>query len=232
MNFMTQKMRKVLKMGTRNMTMVYDRNGELKVAQYGQWDGYPECTGRNVLNFLKTEDLRKFQDQLEKCRFITDEELKKAWFDVGADVEKNDGFVSLQASEDFSEKYPELSRDTGYDILWIILNSDKEEIGLKDRSNFVNDSLFCEWAYVIDFQKEIFEVYAGFNMVPLGERDRFYRPDGYCKVANMFNDKKFKPDQPYYPVRIVCSYYLSELPEDEDKFVKTCEKGAVINASE
>lgn len=31
-------------MGTRNLTAVYI-DGEYKVAQYGQWDGYPEGPG-------------------------------------------------------------------------------------------------------------------------------------------------------------------------------------------
>ena len=39
-------------MGTRNLTIVH-KNGEYKVAQYGQWDGYPEGLGATLLNFLK-----------------------------------------------------------------------------------------------------------------------------------------------------------------------------------
>ena len=40
-------------MGTRNLTMVINQKGEKKVAQYGQWDGYPSGVGVSVLNFLK-----------------------------------------------------------------------------------------------------------------------------------------------------------------------------------
>ena len=39
-------------MGTRNLTCVI-KDGKYRVAQYGQWDGYPEGQGMNILNFLK-----------------------------------------------------------------------------------------------------------------------------------------------------------------------------------
>lgn len=40
-------------MGTRNLTIVIDKQGALKVAQYGQWDGYPSGQGAVVLEFAK-----------------------------------------------------------------------------------------------------------------------------------------------------------------------------------
>ena len=39
-------------MGTRNLTMVIS-NGKTKVAQYGQWDGYPDGQGMTALSTLK-----------------------------------------------------------------------------------------------------------------------------------------------------------------------------------
>ena len=39
-------------MGTRNLTAVF-MDGEYKVAQYGQWDGYPSGQGVDILNILK-----------------------------------------------------------------------------------------------------------------------------------------------------------------------------------
>ena len=40
-------------MGTRNLIMVRKKNGDLKVAQYCQWDGYPSGHGVDILTFLK-----------------------------------------------------------------------------------------------------------------------------------------------------------------------------------
>ena len=39
-------------MGTRNLTIIVEDNKH-KVAQYCQWDGYPEGQGRTCYNILK-----------------------------------------------------------------------------------------------------------------------------------------------------------------------------------
>lgn len=58
-------------MGTRNLTMVISQEGEKKVAQYGQWDGYPSGVGASVLAFLKNEELfEKLKSNLSKVRFF------------------------------------------------------------------------------------------------------------------------------------------------------------------
>ena len=52
-------------MGTRNLTLVINQEGEKKVAQYGQWDGYPSGVGAGVLRFLKNKEVfEKFKDNL------------------------------------------------------------------------------------------------------------------------------------------------------------------------
>ena len=42
-------------MGTRNLTCVM-YNGEYRVAQYCQWDGYPSGQGAIALNFLSDKE--------------------------------------------------------------------------------------------------------------------------------------------------------------------------------
>ena len=44
-------------MGTRHMVGVV-LDGDFKIAQYGQWDGYPEGQGKTVLDFLRKADIR------------------------------------------------------------------------------------------------------------------------------------------------------------------------------
>ena len=43
-------------MGTRHLICVVS-DGDYKVAQYGQWDGYPSGQGAAILEFLHKEDL-------------------------------------------------------------------------------------------------------------------------------------------------------------------------------
>jgi hypothetical protein len=61
-------------MGTRNLTMVY-QDEQFKVAQYGQWDGYPEGLGVQLLHFLKTVDLQALTNTIDEVSFYTKDEL-------------------------------------------------------------------------------------------------------------------------------------------------------------
>ena len=82
-----------------------------------------------------------------------------------------------------------MSRDTSYQILSIIANAQKP-LGVRNDLDFAADSLFCEWGYVIDFDKETFEIYKGFNQIPLSENDRFFflaekERDGYYGIRKI-----------------------------------------------
>lgn len=51
-------------MGTRNITRVIS-NGQLKVCQYCQWDGYPTGAGRDIIDFLRETDDERMVERLE-----------------------------------------------------------------------------------------------------------------------------------------------------------------------
>ena len=55
-------------MGTRNLTCVV-KNGEFVVAQYGQWDGYPDGNGFKILEFLEKINLDDFNKKVENLSF-------------------------------------------------------------------------------------------------------------------------------------------------------------------
>lgn len=165
------KERTVRKLGTRNLICVV-KNNEYKVAQYGQWDGYPEGQGVEILNFLtQTMNKELFKKKLDEVSFATHEDLMRMWEEAGADP--NSEWVSMEISDKFNQLYPENSRNTGALILSIIQGSSKP-LKLHNSLNFAADSLFCEWAYVLDLDKNTFEVYEGFNKQPLNENERFF----------------------------------------------------------
>lgn len=183
-------------MGTRNLTIV-QYNGAYKIAQYGQWDGYPECGGIEALTFarkLKDQIFRKrFENNLDKCRFFTDEEIKTI------DKKIEEGGFNWQA------EYPQLHRDVGRDILDMVYNADGGMV-LENSINFASDSLFCEWAWLIDLDKNTFECYEGFNSEPLSPEDRFFDfpiKEYYVTTHN------------YYPVKKTKEWSLDDLPDDD-----------------
>jgi len=193
-------------MGTRHLICVV-KNGEYKVAQYGQWDGQPSGQGVDILDFLRNDiDRVKFENQIDTLSFAIEEELEQMWIEAGKDP--NEKLIPMEISSKFKELYPENSKDTGSGILQLIQDSNRQLI-LTDNLNFANDSLSCRWGYVIDLDKNTFEVYEGANRSPLNENERFY-----------FLQEKLKPiailDTTYYPVKYVVGFDLDKLPTEKE----------------
>ena len=55
-------------MGTRNLTKVIDKNGVIKVAQYGQWDGYP--AGQGVTALYHAHNAKGIENGFQRFRFL------------------------------------------------------------------------------------------------------------------------------------------------------------------
>ena len=209
-------------MGTRNLTMAV-ADGKIKLAQYCQWDGYPSGQGEKVLTTLQTADLKELERKIRALKPITPEDIKKRWVECGADPDSD--MVSLAVSDRMKEKYPHLQRDLGGDVLNYILS---QPAGLEVETDvrFAGDSLFCEWAYLIDFDKGTFEAYGGYNTYPLSKKDRFFFLQADAIKANKEKAETFKARgmgerTDYYPIRMIKSYKLSKLPTSK-KFEKDC----------
>lgn len=164
-------------MGTRNLTKVIDKNGEVRVAQYGQWDGYPSGQGVNMLSFISEyKMLDKIEKALVKCRFVSEGEMGAA-YDVYSDEPK---WAELR--EDFSGysiAFPSFSRDTATDILKVIVYSN-EEVILWDDREFENDDLMCEGVYTLNYQTKTFISTHGGVSVSI-EFDKLPTPENYLK---------------------------------------------------
>ena len=111
-------------MGTRNLTMVIDQEGQKKVAQYGQWDGYPGGVGAGVLNFLKNDELlQKFKENLRKVRFLDEEGKDKAFieeYNKNTPERSNEPDNRTDDQKLWWEKY--CSRDLAEEVLTNIAN--------------------------------------------------------------------------------------------------------------
>lgn len=183
-------------MGTRNLTMVI-ANGKTKVAQYGQWDGYLSGQGLTVLNTIKkivnAGELDLFKKKVLALKWLTKKKEKE-----------------IETNGNWETAHPYLSRDCAAEILNAIhynkLEMSRKEVtingivGLVNKESFAADSLFCEWAYVIDLDKNVLEVYQGFNKTPLTIEDRFY------PLQDLNGE--------YMPINIIGSFPLNLLPDE------------------
>jgi hypothetical protein len=140
-------------MGTRNLTKVIDKDGITRVAQYGQWDGYPTYSGTRMLSFISEHGmLDKIHLSLAKCRFIDQAEIDQMYFRF---QEVTKWAEAREEISGFHIVYPSLSRDTGVDILKVIIYSN-EDVALSDESSFEKDELFCEGVYTLNYQTREF----------------------------------------------------------------------------
>jgi len=187
-------------MGTRNLTCVV-LDGEYRIAQYCQWDGYPEGQGTTVLDFLKNKmDRDRFVSGLKQTNWITDEEHTKLWNEVGAD---GPDFATMYVVHKFKSLHPQLDRDMGADVLEFVQESDSP-VMLQNSVDFAKDGLFCEWAYVVDLDNNKLEVYSGLGQETPPEGNRFGTDIG---------------ENGYSTVTMVKAYDLDNLP-DEETFIK------------
>lgn len=214
-------------MGTRNLTMVKDENGELKVAQYGQWDGFPEGQGATILRFISDKNcFDMLKEALPYCKFYN------RCHDIDDFVEAYDELAPKWSNE-HDKRTAEMvswfdffqSRDIGGDILQHIAITDREKlpkghngyIYLFDDHEFGQDSLMCEWAYMVDLQTNKFMVFEGFNQDKSKEHEMF--------VTNQEEvDERFSyADYRYYGIVLVKEYDLDNLPTEE-QFIKDFSK--------
>lgn len=178
-------------MGTRHLIAV-QLDGQYKIAQYGQWDGYPSVQGLGVLGFCRDMDRSAFTEKVRAALWFTQ-----------ADAEAiNARFKSERI--DWETTHPWLSRDAGCEILQMVFDH-KPGIKLKNSIGFAGDSLYCEFAYVVDLDAGTLEVFMGFNREPLAEGERFAAPD-----------LELEKSDGYHPIKHAKTYRLDSLPTDEE----------------
>jgi len=201
-------------MGTRNLTCVVE-GGEYKVAQYGQWDGYPAGQGRTIYRFLRDEGaIERLREGLKRVTLIDEDNPEhKAFIErYNANCPAFDKEEDLRTPEDIAWFQTFATRDLGAKILNSIADNDKDGVLLPNNLGFAQDSLFCEYAYVVDLDNMNLEFFKGFNHEPVEEDARFYGPSETSVSGSV-----------YYPVTKIFEIKFEKLPETEEEFIAMLE---------
>jgi len=179
-------------MGTRG-ALGFFKNAEHKVT-YNHFDSYPEGLGLQVLEFCKKHSVSQMNKMFKEIELV--DRNSKPTKEQRAKIP--DEAIDLAVSEQSEDDWYCLLRNAQGDL------EAYGEIGFMiDNHNFLYDSVFCEWAYIINLDEEMLEIYKGFqNKKPAGR---------YSHI---------KPDENgYYAVSLVMEYALESLPENA-KFLK------------
>lgn len=174
---------------------------------YNHFDSYPSYLGMNVLEFCKSVDDWEVLKKRVRNLTLVDEDIP-----VPADlVEKYScygqtdmGGVRIAAGT-LENWYNLLRQIQGVQTLHEIYVGNLEH--MIDNHLFMGDSLFCEWAYIIDLDEMGLRVYKGFNKdAPNPYKFNFLPPD-------IDPNQTLDYSKEYYPVKLLYTYNLAKLPE-------------------
>lgn len=135
-------------MGTRHLIKV-KKGGKIRVSQYGQWDGYPDGQGVDILKFLRNKiKVEELSLALEKVRFLDRQDKDKEFIEL---YDKNAPEWSSEPDNRTEEqKYwftTFITRDLGAKLLDnLITCEDKEILLIED----IDPDGWCEGYFTID----------------------------------------------------------------------------------
>lgn len=176
-------------MGTRGF-LGFVVDGTEKIT-YNHFDSYPEGLGLDVLSWLRGQNVHELRRDAVALR-VVDGDVPP----TDKDIENLRPWTNLGVSEQNTSDWYCLLRETQGDPAAIL------EAGyMLDGSDFPVNSLFAEYGYLVDLDDERFEVYEGF-ITHDHDRGRFARRESDVKG--------------YYPVQLVRSWMLSDLPTNAD----------------
>lgn len=151
---------------------------------YNHFDSYPDCLGETIVKFCKGTSVEELNEIFDKL-IMVNEHKKPTKKQINACMPFYDRTVSNQTPDDWycllrlAQGAPELYK---CGLIYMIDNAD-----------FIKDSLFCEYAYIINLDTNELEFWVGFQKTP-------------CE----YNRYGTSASDGYYPCKMVSSYPIGE----------------------
>lgn len=178
-------------MGTRGAYGI--RKGGVDKITYNHFDSYPACLGNDVLAVVKGKTIDELSAMFDGVTLV-DESTRPTEETFLEYVEQ--GSVDLGVSNQSADDWYCVLRDfQGNLSVW-----GNEQRHVIDSASFLADSLFCEWAYIVNLDDQTLEVYKGFNKNPHAPGRYAHLKDGNCNG-----------------VALVATFPLSALPASIDE---------------
>lgn len=188
-------------MGTRGATGV--RICGVDKISYNHFDSYPDGLGdkmvADIRRLLRDPGLDGMRKLATEMRLVNGEAEKP----TPADVAKLKRFTDLGVSRQSEDDWYCLTRRAHGRL------ADTLKSGIMiDAASFMADSLFCEYAYVVNLDDVAFEVYRGFQKEP-HTKGRYAAMPIRDEVG-----RKARCSTVYYPVALVGSFDLADIPKN------------------
>ena len=177
-------------MGTRGL-YGFRKNGVDKLT-YNHWDSYPDCLGHDVVEFCKSTSIKEMNEIFDRIVLV-----------------EEDGTPTKKQIVECMEFYDEGVGTGRVDDWYCLLRESQGDLnayknGLKymiDNGEFIKDSLFCEYAYIINLDTNCLEFWVGFQKEP--------------REGNRYGMETHDNMDKYYPCNMYSYYAL-----DTDKTVQ------------
>ena len=174
-------------MGTRGLMGV--RIGGVDKLTYNHWDSYPSRLGNDIVTYLK--EIVNMDEEVEKVKSLrlVSEDGKP----TTEDIEKFNKHANINVGE---KKF-----DSWYCLLRELQGKLGETLSsgvMIDSRDFIDDSLFCEWAYIVNFDEMVLEVYKGYQQAS-HDKGRYASAVGIRE---------------FYPCALIKTFPLNDLPYD------------------
>ncbi len=162
---------------------------------YNHSDSYPSYLGEELLaqtkELLKKYSLNELKEKVKSIKLVKDSGKP-----TKTEIAKLKQFTNLSVGGQNNKDWYCLLREMQGQL---VLNL--ESGYMLDSSDFLLDSVFCEWAYILNLDNETFEIFKGFvNEKGDGRYDSIK-----TKSAPGFIDS--------YGVRLVVAYPFDKIPE-------------------
>lgn len=213
-------------MGTRGICG-FVVNGEEKLT-YNHWDSYPSGLGVSILSWLRSlneDTLPEARERAAGLRLVDDQAVPSLEDKIQLSRFADTTVGGPATNTEITSYYQLLRKTQG--CPWLNL-----EAGVMiESADFAYDGLFCEWAYVVDFDESTFEVYSGFRRQAPTE-GRWATPERVAHEQQLWDaqraeDKargsRYEPPR-YYAVQRVASWSLLGGLPDEAGFLDHMDK--------
>lgn len=176
---------------------------------YNHFASYPDGLGEVIVQFCNTlnEEMLKTLKKKVKALKLVSEDGKA----TKAQVKKYEKFADTGVSTGNVQEWYVLMRNLQFgEILPHILVGEVQH--MIDSNEFILDSLFCEYAYILDLDNDVLEMYKGFQETP--DPNNRYGQKGRSSYSGTC----------YYPCKKICEFPILQIPPDwEDLYKKAVE---------
>jgi hypothetical protein len=175
-------------MGTRGV-YGYRIDGEDKVT-YNHYDSYPDVLGARILSYASRMGFQRMREVAQRVVLVDGNETVEKEM-----IERYKFYADLNVADCRYDSWYCLLRNTQSNLYPYHRNLEH----MIDSHEFLADSLFCEWAYIINLDVKSVEVYRGFNKNP--------------EEAGRYAGLQIEKSEGYHGVKLISEVPLLNLKE-------------------